>query len=661
MCGIAGHLYRDFNRPADRNAVRGMMSALSHRGPDGEGVYFDGAVGLGHRRLSIIDIEAGKQPMCNEDGSLWIVFNGEIYNYLELRRELLERHTFRTHSDTEVILHLYEDLGPGCLERLNGMFSLVVWDARNKRLFAARDRLGIKPFYWYLDSVQFAFASEPKAFFAAGLIQPEANPLALQEYLTFQFCLRDRTLFKGVQKLEPGHYLTFRPFEDLEPTTTRYWDLHFVPDTHFTEAYYVDQLLVLLQDSIRLQLRSDVPVGAHLSGGIDSSTIVSMAAPAYGGTFHTFTGAFREGPHYDETRYARLVASHVGAQYHEVWPTPQDLIDAFPYLIYMMDEPAAGPGLFPQYAVSKLAREHVKVVLGGQGGDEIFGGYARYLVAYLEQCVKGAIFGTQEEGQYVVTWDSITPHLPLLQQYLPMLQSFWAEGLFEDMDRRYFRLISRIEDVESLITRDIWSVGSRQRIFEEFQEIFNNGTKSYIGKMTGFDLKTLLPALLHVEDRASMSVSLESRVPLLDHRIVELITRMPPTLRFKGGNAKRVFRKAVQHLLPGEVFERTDKMGFPVPLTEWCQGEIRDFVSDILLSTRARQRGFYQIDGVEKLIADEPRFGRQLWGLLCLELWFRVFIDGAYEFNTFSLSNTYPHYDTIHHGTIWGDIEAEGD
>jgi asparagine synthase (glutamine-hydrolysing) len=620
---------RDPSAPAERELVHAMMDALAHRGPDDRGSYFDGPVGLGHRRLSIIDVDGGRQPMTNEDGTLWIVFNGEIYNYVELRRELTRHHEFRTQSDTEVILHLYEELGERCVERLNGMFAFAIWDSRQKRLFAARDRLGVKPFYWHMDGESFSFASEPKALLAAGRVGASADAQGLEEYLTFQFCLGDRTLFRGVQRLEPAHYLTFRPFQDTAPALVRYWDFNYEIDAHHTEEFFAEELLALLEDSIRLQLRSDVPVGAHLSGGLDSSAIASLASRAYGGQFHTFTGAFREGPQYDETRYARAVAQRIGAAHHEVWPSAQEFVDTMPWLIYMMDEPAAGPGLFPQYMVSKLARAHVKVVLGGQGGDELFGGYARYLVAYLEQCLKGAIFGTQDDGKYVVTWDSIAPNLALLQQYRPMLQNFWRDGLFDDMDRRYFRLVSRIEDAETLLSDDAWGPSSGGRMLSTFQETFNNPAhKSYFNRMTGFDLKTMLPALLQVEDRTSMSVSLESRVPLLDHRIADLVTRMPPTARFKGGDTKRVFRESVRHLLPSAVLERKDKMGFPVPLAEWFRGPVRDFVGDILLSDRARQRGVYRMAGVERLVAGEAKFGRQLWGLLSLELWYRAFVDG---------------------------------
>ncbi|HEY7568542.1 MAG TPA: asparagine synthase (glutamine-hydrolyzing) [Gemmatimonadaceae bacterium] len=628
MCGIAGIVSRDRSRAPDVEGLRVMMETLAHRGPDGEGEWIDGPVALGHKRLAIIDLETGRQPMSNEDGSIWIVFNGEIYNYVELRRELVRHHRFRTQSDTEVILHLYEELGERCLERLNGMFAFAIWDARQQRLFAARDRVGIKPLYYTIDADQLTFASEPKAILAAGFASPEPDRHGLEEYLTFQFCLGDRTLFRDIRKLEPGHYLTFRPARDQQPAVVCYWDYRYELDFHHTDEYFREQLVWLLNDSIRMQLRSDVPVGAHCSGGLDSSTVVTLAAKQFPNRFQTFTGAFREGPQYDETRYARAVAEGIGALYHEVWPSAEEFVDVLPNLIYMMDEPAAGPGLFPQYCVSKLARAHVKVVLGGQGGDELFGGYARYLVAYLEQALRGAIYGTGDDARHVVTWDSIAPSLAMLRQYRPLLQSFLKDGLFDDMDRRYFRLVTRIEDADSLFTTEAWSSDSHDRMFAAFAQIFNNpSTKSYFNKMTNFDLKTLLPALLQVEDRTSMSVSLESRVPILDHRIAELVTTMPPAVRFQGGDSKRVFRDAVAPFIPEAVATRRDKMGFPVPLSEWLRGPIRDFVSDTLLSQRARERGVYRADGIQRLLSRDAAFSRALWGVLSLELWFRAFVD----------------------------------
>ena len=296
MCGIAGLVYRERERTPDHAALRAMLDTLAHRGPDDEGVWSAGPVALGHKRLSIIDVAGGHQPMANEDETIWIVFNGEIYNYVELRRDLERNHTFRTQSDTEVLIHLYEELGEHCLDRLNGMFAFAIWDERQQRLFAARDRLGIKPFYWHQDKDRLAFASEPKALIRGAGVPAAPDRQGLEEYITFQFCLGDRTLFQNIRRLEPGCYFTYRPWRDREPLVVQYWDLNYETDTHHTSEYYVDNLLTLLQDSVRLQLRSDVPVGAHLSGGVDSSTIVCLAAGAYSGTFHTFTGGFSYGP-----------------------------------------------------------------------------------------------------------------------------------------------------------------------------------------------------------------------------------------------------------------------------------------------------------------------------------------------------------------------------
>jgi asparagine synthase (glutamine-hydrolysing) len=342
-----------------------------------------------------------------------------------------------------------------------------------------------------------------------------------------------------------------------------------------------------------------------------------------------FHGRFAEGPKYDESYYARLMAKEIDGVYHEVVPTAKQFADTLPSLIYSLDEPLAGPGLFPQFCVSQLASEHVKVVLGGQGGDEIFGGYARYLVGYLEQAIKGAIFETKEEGRHLVTLESIIPQLPLLKQYEPLLKNFLSKGMFEDMDARYFHLIDRSQSLETLITSELQDSFDREELFSSFQEIFNHpDTKSYINKMTHFDQKTLLPALLQIEDRVSMAVSLESRVPLLDTRIVDLVTSMPPPLKFQDGKTKHILKKAVRTLLPETILHRKDKMGFPVPLNEWMRGGVvRDFVADTLLSQRSLQRGIYKPEVLKSMLESHGVGGRQLWGALSLELWHQAYID----------------------------------
>jgi asparagine synthase (glutamine-hydrolysing) len=409
----------------------------------------------------------------------------------------------------------------------------------------------------------------------------------------------------------------------------KYWEPDFTVDTFHTEEYFVYQIQELIAETIRIQLRSDVPLGAYLSGGLDSSIVSTYAQEFYPSRIKTFTGAFHEGNQFNETEYAREVATTIGAELFEVYPTEDDFISLLPKLIYHMDEPAAGPGVFPQYMVSRLAAQQVKVVLGGQGGDEIFGGYTRYAIAYFEQAIKGSVFQTTEEGEHIVSLKSILENLPSLQQYTPMLKYFWQKDLFNPMDSRYFRLINRSEGDVHLFSRDFRSTLDSTRIFNRFSQVFNNpNTLSYYNKMVHYDMVTSLPSLLHVEDRMSMAVSLESRVPLLDRRIVDLVARIPPAMKFKGADMKHILKKAIGHKLPPKILHRKDKMGFPVPLHLWARGKAKTFFSDILTSKACRERGLFNNEQVEKLISDESAFGRRLWGLINLEIWFQTFIDG---------------------------------
>jgi asparagine synthase (glutamine-hydrolysing) len=630
MCGIAGII--NFTETAvDEALLRSMCESIAYRGPDDEGFLLDHNIGLGHKRLSIIDLASGHQPLCNEDESIWIVYNGEVYNYPELRMALIQKgHIFRTHSDTEVILHSYEEFGEDCVNKFNGMFAFVIYDSKKKKIFGARDRFGIKPLYYFIDNDKFLFGSEIKAILKHPEIRAEVNPDGIGDYLAFQFCLGNKTLFDNIFKILPGYSFSLSLKKPKSFKVKQYWDLKYPIDTYHTEDYFIDTLMRLIEDSVRIRLRSDVEIGAHLSGGLDSSTVVSVASTLLGEEtrLKTFTGGFRDYDGYDESGFATLVSKHNGTKHYEIFPTATDFVETLPKLIYYMDEPSAGPGLFPQYFVSKLASQKVKVVLGGQGGDEIFGGYARYLVAYLEQCIKGAIFETQEEGKHVVTLDSIVPNLSILQQYTPMLQDFWNTGLFDSMEKRYFRLIYRGSGYKDLIC-DQYAI-NESRAFGEFQACFSHAdTSSYFNKMGYFDMKASLPALLQVEDRTSMACSLESRLPLLDYRIVELMASVPPTIKYKGGMTKYLIKKAVRNVLPSEVLERKDKMGFPVPLSEWYQDKIHGFVHDTLLSDHARDRKMYNMKKLEDTLFTEKKFGRGVWGMLCLELWYQQFIDTA--------------------------------
>jgi asparagine synthase (glutamine-hydrolysing) len=519
--------------------------------------------------------------------------------------------------------------GAEAVKRLNGMYAFVFHDRQNNEWFAARDPFGIKPFYFAKLPMEFIFASEIKSLLAHPEVHPSRDELGLQQYLTFQFCLEDRTMFEGIHKLKPGFLLRGCGAEIFEERC--YWDTNYQIDQYHTEEYFVDRLRALLEDSVRLQVRSDVPLGGYLSGGIDSSIVCALATQHLNVPLPMFHGRFAEGPEYDESSFAREVATETSGIFYEIVPTAAEFVKELPALIYALDEPVAGPGLFPQYCVSKLAKQQVKVVLGGQGGDEIFGGYARYLVGYLEQALKGAIFETNEEGQHLVTLESIINQLPMLKQYRPLLSQFLSRGLFEDMDSRYFHLIDRSQDLENILSPDMLNTFNRNRLFEDFQRVFNHpDTISYINKMTHFDQKTLLPALLQVEDRVSMAVSIESRVPLLDTRIVDLVTTMPPTLKFQGGRPKNILKKAIRTLLPNSVLERKDKMGFPVPFMEWMQaGPVRDFVGDTLLSRVSLERGIYRPEALEAMLGRQGVGGRQLWGALCLELWHQRFMDAV--------------------------------
>jgi asparagine synthase (glutamine-hydrolysing) len=631
MCGIAAVLSLSLGPvPHLRPAVRAMNGLLRHRGPDGEGTWYHarGMAGFAHRRLSIIDLTTGHQPMSDGAGN-WITYNGEVYNYLELRAELGAEH-FVTTSDTEVILRAYRRWGEDCLTHLRGMFAFALWDEGRQTLFCARDRFGIKPLYYTVVDGVLYLASEVKALLPF-LPQVETDLEGFKDYLTFQFCLAGKTLFKGVSELLPGHLLLAR---NGAVETRRYWEVYYHPDFDHTAKYFEERIRALLEESVTFHQRSDVPVGAYVSGGLDSSIVAALAAAQQGAGFQGFTGKFSLDPAYDESGYARELARSLGFELHEVDITAEDFVEQIEKVIYHLDYPVAGPGSFPQYMVSQLASRHRKVLLGGQGGDEIFGGYARYLIAYFEQCIKAAIDGTTHSGNFVVTYESIIPNLGTLREYKPLLQEFWREGLFEDLDRRYFRLINRSGVLREEIN---WDALGQYSPYEAFQSIFrgeNVQKESYFDSMTHFDFKTLLPALLQVEDRVSMAHGLESRVPFLDHALVELAATIPSNVKFKDGTMKHVLKTAMGPVLPGSIASRRDKMGFPVPLHEWLSkpGIVRDFVGDIFSSERALGRGLVDNRTVLSQLDQEPRFGRKLWGLLCLELWQRAFHDRAAHF-----------------------------
>ncbi len=628
MCSIAGVYSRTGEKIERIEKYLSVMNDLqAHRGPDGDGIWINESqnVGFAHRRLSIIDLDNGKQPMNDGDGN-WVCFNGEIYNYLEIRDEL--GCVCRTSSDTEIILHAYRKWGEDCVKHFSGMFSFALWDEKNKKLFCARDPFGIKPFYYYLSDDAFYFSSEMKALLPF-VPDIETDEKALKDYLVFQFCMEGRTLFKYINMLEAAHSISL---QGKEINIKRYWQVYYNADLDHTEKYFTEKLEQCFLNSLKYHIRSDVPVGGYVSGGVDSSISASIASDYLGKEFVGFTGKFAIGDEYDESRFAQIVADKKGFELYQIDIKPQDFIDNIEKVIFYLDTPVAGPGSFSQYMVSGLAAKHRKVVLGGQGGDEIFGGYTRYLIAYFEQCIKGAIDGTMNSGKFVVTYESIIPNLTSLRNYKPMMKQFWSKGLFEPSYTRYYQLINRAPQMEECVYLDRLPDYDPYTSYEKLFVAENVDKKSFLDRMTHFDFKTLLPALLQVEDRMSMAHGLESRVPFLDKDLVEFVATMPANVKMKDGNLKYALRTAMKNYVPEEILNRKDKMGFPTPFAKWAKGEAKDFIMDILSTKKAREREFINNKRVIDKIETEGSYARNLWGFFCLELWQREFHDKAHNY-----------------------------
>lgn len=625
MCGVAGAVALG-NKPVPRldQALAAMSALVAHRGPDGSGFWKDDRhrVGFVHRRLAIIDPSpAGHQPMVGANGSV-ITYNGQVYNYTELMDELKSGWSFRSRSDTEVVLAAYAKWGADCLDHLRGMFGFAIWDG--KRLFAARDRIGIKPFYYAVVDGVVYFASEIKALLPV-LPDIATDSDALAEYLTFQYTIGDRNLFKHVHVLLPGHALVV---ENGSVRTFRYWSADGQIDHDHDPEWFIGRMNEILDDSIALHLRADVPVGAYVSGGFDSSLVAVLASRGPAASNIAFHGKFIDHPGYDESPYAEVVATEAGLSLHQQTITPQDFTGVIEKVICHLDHPVAGPGAFPQYVVSALASRHVKVVLGGQGGDEIFGGYARYVIAHFEQHIKSAIDGGTANSGAIP--ESLFANLSVLREYKPLLQQFLSKGMFGSLDQRYFSLIDRSGDMDAEVD---WTLLDRDGVFERFRDSFNRRPagrdETDFESMTRFDFNHLLPALLQVEDRMSMAHGVESRVPLLDSAVVEFVATIPAGLKFKGGQLKHFFRSAFSSRLPPRVAERRDKMGFPVPLNEWLAGPLEEFVRDIFAAQQARHRPFFDSEAILAHLEGTGRYSRKTWGLLCLELWYRLFHDRA--------------------------------
>lgn len=632
MCGIAGFVT---TRPAkpNRALIERMTDVIRHRGPDDFGFYQDDWASLGHRRLSIVDLAGGRQPMSNEDGRLWVSFNGEIFNHSDLRPELeAAGHRYTTRSDTEAILHAFEEYGPACLSRFRGMFSFAVWDKTGRQLFCARDRLGKKPLYYYWDGSLFAFASEIKALLEHPGISASFEESLLPEYLAFGYVSEERTLFSRIRKLMPGHYLTLDVSGDSPALEIhRYWE---IPDSaapeHRDDASWIRECRERLEETVRMRLMSDVPLGMFLSGGLDSSAIAALMRRMFSGPVKTFAVGYREAP-YSELSYARRVSEVIGTDHHEVVIGMEDFFDALPRLVWHEDEPIVWPSSVSLYFVSKLAAEQVKVVLTGEGSDEMFAGYSRYQFYLWNQrwlrryrIVPGPL---RRAIRSAVASSSL-----LSAGFRRKLQHTFV-GLGEDLESLYldnFYSAFPAAERSSLLAGSDGAAASAN--FRRYWDQRDSGRT--LSRMLFADQKTYLVELLMKQDQMSMATSIESRVPFLDHEFVEFSTRVPDHLKLRGGEGKYIVKKAVEDLLPADIIYRR-KMGFPTPLRQWLADPRADRLFSVLTERDGLLAAYLDRARIEALI-ERQKSGRydatdRLWRLLNLQLWGDLFLTGRRE------------------------------
>jgi asparagine synthase (glutamine-hydrolysing) len=626
MCGICGIVNFNATEPVNRRLVEAMTDVQAHRGPDGYGYFLEGNVGFGHRRLSIIDLGGGKQPMYNEDESVVIVFNGEVYNFADITSRLVSLgHRFRTRSDTEAIVHAYEEYGDDCVKEFRGMFAFAIWDRRQKRLLLSRDRLGIKPLYYYASNKFLAFASEIKSLLQHPLVEREIDPQAVDLYLALRYVPGPRTMFKNIFKLQPGHSLT------LDATgihIRQFWDVEYT-QTSFSELDCVEMFKQLLEESVRLRLISDVPLGVFLSGGLDSSAMLAMMSritgrqriKAFSVGYEVSGPSARETERANEFSYARLAADHFGAEHHEYRINPPQFRDAVGTLVSHLDEPMADPTCIPLYFISKVAREHITVVLSGEGADETMAGYALY--------------------RRVLALDRIRRRLGPLASMIPAI-GYLPLG---DRLRAYVRRAATPLEVHyrgvvkglSLETRlaligeeRLWK--SDERLDETFRACFKRvENASALNRMLYADAKVWLPEdLLLKADKTTMAASIELRVPFLDHKLVEFCAMLPDSLKIRGGNGKWILRRAMRTELPPSIIQRKKK-GFPSPAAGWLRFELRDFVRDTLLASSSACGQFFDPGAIEDIVGRHERgeFSgfQEVWSLIVFEVWHRHFIE----------------------------------
>ena len=628
MCGIYGDLRFD-GEPVDRATGLEAMDLLSHRGPDSRGSWSEGNIFLGMRRLSIIDLDSGDQPIWNERESMCIVYNGELYNFLDLRPRLEGLgHRFRTQSDTEVVLHAFEEWGSDCLKRFNGMFAFAIWDRRRQSLFLARDRIGEKPLYYRWDGKRLTFGSELKAIVSDPSIPREVDPAGLANYLMFSHAVAPQTIYKDIYKLRPGHFLEAQAGA---VSTRKYWDVGDEPQPGLeetaSEADLTRRILELVDDSVRRRMVADVPVGAFLSGGVDSSGVAALMQKHATRPVKTFSLGFKDFPAYNELNDSRRVAEYLGTEHYELEVDHLDWIDTSETLVYHYDEPFNDAARYPLYLLSRFARQQVKVALAGDGGDELFGGYRRYAAEQIPDLFQPLLS----------TFSGFTR----LVQYLPRLRRIkQALNAFpiQDPTVRYASWLQVFDpDLQAkLLKPEVLQAASGHDLYKlretHYRHLKPPLAADHLNRLMYTDFKTLLvDCYMEKTDKASMACGLEVRLPLLDHRLVELAFQIPSRHKIRGWSTKRILKKSFSGPVPPSVLKKP-KQGFSVPTDPWFRGVLKDYVQDMLLGPRARSRGFFEISFVERLLKEHVE-GRHVWDrhlgvLLNFELWCQIYLDG---------------------------------
>lgn len=657
MCGICGKLNFDASDAVSPAVIHRMAAAMVHRGPDDDGIYVNGPVGLGFRRLSIIDLSTGHQPVGNEDNTIQVVFNGEIYNYKTLRDELLARgHIFRTRTDTEVLVHLYEEHGPALVEKLQGMFAFAIWDNRRQTLLLARDRLGIKPLYYSLTERSLSFGSEVKAILADPAFTCELDPSMIDRFLSFYYMPGTDTLFKDVLKLAPGCYLTA---QDGHITVRQYWDLDFSPGEEFEEKEAERQLLAILAETTGSHMMGDVPIGFLLSGGVDSTSLLSFAREHTSDKIRSYTVGFAAPNVVDERPYARVAAERFGTEHHETAISPEQFANFLPKYVWHMEEPVCEPPAIALYYVSRLARESVKVLISGEGGDEVLAGYSNYRNLLWLERMKGVFGFSLGPAGSGFRWLGKTVGSRRLQMAgdrmdMPMREYYLSRSSspFHFANKR----------ASELYSDGLLGCTNKSESLASVAKYFDRGVSGTLHTMLYVDSKTWLPDdLLIKADKMTMANSIELRVPFLDHKLVEFAARLPANLKVRGNTTKYLAKKALAGRVPPEILARR-KAGFPVPYESWLRKDLKGWLHDLLLDKKTMERGYFQRSGIEYLLRENGRAGlyaKELFSLAVLEWWHRVFLEGA-RANTEKRSNVGPSFVATAEGPVVGRNQVGG-